>query len=333
LSQEGGGGIMEWSGTSWVRCVQQVQSQSYNNNNNNNNDNNNNNNNNNNVPPNPAQTYTQYYHGWKKRAEELTSYLRVSHNGHNNDKIENDRQWATYCTDESLRAAHHFQQRPYATLAPFSLPPAPPTTTTTTASLIFSILSSSNSIGSLKRYVKRNMERDEVENCPHLNKLVQDEIEKKVHDAIIETKGNLRSKNWDDIPLILSFDSLNRYTKRNMERHEIENNPKLKKLVQAEIEEQLDVARRDGTLQSKNWDDIRLIYSEKEPTHQKWNDDLIRNDLGKCVICLHSQRTCSFEPCGHICACQYCSQDFLGRNNQCPICKKKSTSIMKVYPE
>jgi hypothetical protein len=107
-----------------------------------------------------------------------------------------------------------------------------------------------------------------------------------------------------------------------MERHEIENNPQLKKLVQAKIEKQLDVAIRDGTLQSKNWDDVRLIYSERQPTSQESNDGLITNDLGNCIICLDSQRTWAFLPCGHKCACRDCSQDFLWRHNQCPICKK-----------
>jgi hypothetical protein len=49
-------------------------------------------------------------------------------------------------------------------------------------------MSSSNSIvGSLERYTNRNMERDEIENCPHLKKLVQDEVEKKITAAIGET--------------------------------------------------------------------------------------------------------------------------------------------------
>ena len=193
---------------------------------------------------------------------------------------------------------------------------------------IETILSSSSTRwSSVRRYVERNMEP--LENYPQLKEIVQDEIAEKFLDAFSETRGNVHIINWDELPLILSsqiVDSLNRYTKRNMERHEIENNPQLKKLVQAEIGKQLDVAIRDGTLQSKkwdgtlvshlgykNWDNERLIYSEREPDHEELNDGLITNDLGTCIICLHNQRTTAFGPCGHICACLSCGGEFLWR--------------------
>jgi hypothetical protein len=84
------------------------------------------------VPPNPVQTYTQYFHAWTKRVEELSSYLDTSQHHDNNDNdskrqiVENERQWAKYYAEESSRAAHHFHKQPQATTAPFAFPPAPP---------------------------------------------------------------------------------------------------------------------------------------------------------------------------------------------------------------
>ena len=135
----------------------------------------NNNNNNNVVPPNPVQTYTQYYHGWTERAEELKT-LRSG----------NSLQWATFYAHQSSRAAHHFHSHPQSTTALFSLPPAPPL--------------SSNPVGSFTRYVKRNTERHEVENNPLLKKLVQGEIGTQLAVAI--QQGSFQSKNWDELPLI-----------------------------------------------------------------------------------------------------------------------------------
>ena len=216
-----------------------------------------------------------------------------------------------------------------------------------TATIETILSSSSTRWSSVRRYVERNMEP--LENYPQLKEIVQDEIAEKFLDAFSETRGNVHIINWDELPLILSsqiVDSLNRYTKRNMERHEIKNNPQLKKLVQAEIEKQLDVAIRDGTLQSKNWDgtlvshlgyknwdNARLIYSEREPDREELNDGLITNDLGTCIICLHNQRTTAFGPCGHICACLSCGGEFLWRQNHCPLCKKHATHIKKYFPD
>eukprot|EP00751_Fragilariopsis_kerguelensis_P027476 CAMPEP_0170880804 /NCGR_PEP_ID=MMETSP0734-20130129/32659_1 /TAXON_ID=186038 /ORGANISM="Fragilariopsis kerguelensis, Strain L26-C5" /LENGTH=719 /DNA_ID=CAMNT_0011264409 /DNA_START=13 /DNA_END=2172 /DNA_ORIENTATION=+ len=213
---------MEWNGTSWiqVQSQSQLQSQSYNNNNNNNSMSNTTNTfssqlqtspppNQVKIPPHPVQTYTQYYHGWTKRAKELSRSLTL-HNGNNNHEIENNHQWAKYYAEESSRAAHHFHQHPQATSAPFTLPPAPPKNSNDTnnnnqsISVSTTAMSSSsttgNSAGSVTRYVKRNMERHEVQSDAEMKKRVQAEIEKQIAVAIQE--GKFQFKNWDEVPLI-----------------------------------------------------------------------------------------------------------------------------------
>ena len=200
----------QWNGTSWVypNNPQQPSKQQI-------------------IPPNPVETFTQYYHAWTKREEHLRQQLTtIGPNERQN--IESDRQWAKYYAEESSRAAHHFHQNPQATSAPFDLPPAPPTagsennnhhgnSSNNTANhqnkqksyasaasgtrQANNSSSSSNPSGSITRYVKRNIERPEVKNDPKLRSYVQSEIEKEIAAAI--QKGALQSKNWDLVPLIV----------------------------------------------------------------------------------------------------------------------------------
>mmetsp|Transcript_29967 Transcript_29967/g.45432 ORF Transcript_29967/g.45432 Transcript_29967/m.45432 type:complete len:445 (-) Transcript_29967:47-1381(-) len=62
--------------------------------------------------------------------------------------------------------------------------------------------------------------------------------------------------------------------------------------------------------------------------------------LGKeCVICMENPKTHAFVPCGHLALCQECAQRPPYRHQcrpescgmKCPICRKESTLIMKVY--
>ena len=78
-----------------------------------------------------------------------------------------------------------------------------------------------------------------------------------------------------------------------------------------------------------------------------------RFDFGKCVICRDSPRTHVFTPCGHICACEKCSQELtitkdllndpsfsheesmtmkqlLLREPFCPVCKEEIQLSMRV---
>jgi len=61
------------------------------------------------------------------------------------------------------------------------------------------------------------------------------------------------------------------------------------------------------------------------------NKDLA--DYNACVVCLETERTHAFVPCGHLCVCQGCSllahRQSGGMN--CPLCRKKSFMVMKVF--
>ena len=207
-----GGGAAVWNGTSWVypsnnmqqqqqqQQQQQVKPQI--------------------IPRNPVQTFTQYYHGWMKREEVLKNQVMNGRTEAERQTAESNRKWAKYYAEESSRAAHHFHQYPHATSAPFDLPPAPPPPTTieitiqnrntdNTDTKITQKRStnkknaqepSSNSSGSVTRYVRRNIERKEVATDPKLKAYVQSQVEIQIASAL--QKGDLQSRNWDLEPLI-----------------------------------------------------------------------------------------------------------------------------------
>lgn len=50
-----------------------------------------------------------------------------------------------------------------------------------------------------------------------------------------------------------------------------------------------------------------------------------------CTICMEAPRSHVFIPCGHMTACESCSITAFKRNKACPICRKSSTMVTKVY--
>ena len=175
------------------------------------------------IPPNPVQTYTEFYHAWTKRHAKLSRF-HSSTSG-------NDRQWAKYYAEESSRAAHHFYENPHATSVPFSLPPAPPPATTgplpVTAAASSSSANKSNSAGSVTRYVKRNMERRELENDPLLKKLFpwseqellvdQEEIEDDMHREEMEEERRVDKDFINFITETFMYDSACPWSEEDLE--------------------------------------------------------------------------------------------------------------------
>lgn len=51
------------------------------------------------------------------------------------------------------------------------------------------------------------------------------------------------------------------------------------------------------------------------------------NDL--CSVCLVTKKEYICIPCGHYCCCAECKNQL---NNKCPICRRRISSIIKVYP-
>jgi hypothetical protein len=47
----------------------------------------------------------------------------------------------------------------------------------------------------------------------------------------------------------------------------------------------------------------------------------------ECVVCLDNERAYAIVPCGHLCVCGGC----VGRVKECPICRGRIQSILKIY--
>ena len=47
-----------------------------------------------------------------------------------------------------------------------------------------------------------------------------------------------------------------------------------------------------------------------------------------CVVCLSADANMVFVPCGHVCTCRECSKRL---QNNCPICRRRFTSLVRVY--
>lgn len=59
------------------------------------------------------------------------------------------------------------------------------------------------------------------------------------------------------------------------------------------------------------------------------------SSFGRCIICLQHPKTHAFVPCGHLTLCDECAIlpnfSLKKKERKCPICRKDSTMLMKVY--
>lgn len=50
-----------------------------------------------------------------------------------------------------------------------------------------------------------------------------------------------------------------------------------------------------------------------------------------CVVCMDEERNCVLHPCHHLCLCATCGKMLLKRQDACPICRKKISSIFRIF--
>jgi len=55
------------------------------------------------------------------------------------------------------------------------------------------------------------------------------------------------------------------------------------------------------------------------------------HQFGSCIVCLDAPRTHVFVPCGHMCACQSCSQKLMKKGQKCPMCRQTASMAMEVF--
>jgi hypothetical protein len=67
-------------------------------------------------------------------------------------------------------------------------------------------------------------------------------------------------------------------------------------------------------------------------THQ-YHSSQDKEEGNLCVVCLESQSSLAFVPCGHLVLCEECAKSYprSGHELACAICRGQSTLLMKVY--
>ena len=53
--------------------------------------------------------------------------------------------------------------------------------------------------------------------------------------------------------------------------------------------------------------------------------------LNKCVVCLDEPARLAFVPCGHLASCEVCAQQMSDPRPRCPVCRRRSESILPIY--
>lgn len=52
------------------------------------------------------------------------------------------------------------------------------------------------------------------------------------------------------------------------------------------------------------------------------------SNADQCVVCMNVQKNCVTLPCKHLCMCSDCTKTIF----QCPLCRLKIDSILKIFP-
>jgi len=75
---------------------------------------------------------------------------------------------------------------------------------------------------------------------------------------------------------------------------------------------------------------IAQVIHDRRVEQQSARKTSILKDRGTCIICLERSSTYAYVPCGHLCICETCTSND-GVHGKCPVCRKESLQLMKVF--
>ncbi len=55
----------------------------------------------------------------------------------------------------------------------------------------------------------------------------------------------------------------------------------------------------------------------------------VDTDAAECVICLTDEKEVVVYPCRHMCMCMSCAEALPSQNNNCPICRRPVTLLLR----
>jgi len=76
-----------------------------------------------------------------------------------------------------------------------------------------------------------------------------------------------------------------------------------------------------------------LINKDKIEKDEKIQKKIMKKKLNTscCRICIDKKSNCTFYPCGHVCLCDDCKQDYEKQFSYCPLCKQAFTVCFRIY--
>ena len=85
-----------------------------------------------------------------------------------------------------------------------------------------------------------------------------------------------------------------------------------------------------------NCTNARLVMAMRKtdtsvPSAEKQPDSSSSRSFAKCMSCVSSVTSCAFIPCGHVCMCDECAEQWLSRNKICPFCRADCQRIQHLY--
>ena len=69
------------------------------------------------------------------------------------------------------------------------------------------------------------------------------------------------------------------------------------------------------------WQGLTDVYGLKE-------SELNNNEENCCTICFTNPVNTIITPCNHMCLCEFCAKDMIGKTHQCPICRGPIVKIV-----
>ena len=90
------------------------------------------------------------------------------------------------------------------------------------------------------------------------------------------------------------------------------------------------IEERSNTHESKRRKQAYPVLCSKSSESTESNCSSLAKDM-VCSICLQAERDYAFIPCGHLCVCRDCAVCVACTDSRCPICRRDSTHVMKIF--
>jgi SAC3 family protein LENG8/THP3 len=180
------------------------------------------------INANLVQLYTQYYHQWTALHAEYSK----------NPTMGSEAQWAKYYADLASRAAHYFHANPtiVAASSDFALPPVPPVTVSTNATASIAQASTAPTLHQPVNPFNASVYLNHNPSNQQQQQVIAPEAK--------NSEGN-------------ASDKMKRYVDRCLSQYN--NTPENKAKVMKQIQQQIMLEIRNGSLNSVDWDNKRLV--------------------------------------------------------------------------